>query len=159
MKLCTNLIKSLHYGTAESDFVNYYILGLSAYYAYEKRADQRIYIVLLVSILIQLGLCGCLLPCRGISIIYCFLFGFLIKTYIDEKNTKKALSLSILLSLLLILSSLTFEVIRKNPLLLVGFLLYHVLFTATGVLFALIPSQDIKVTTLYRKKQCLLPKW
>jgi hypothetical protein len=137
------LLKSLNYGTPESNFVNYYILGLSGYYAYEKRQDLRIYLVLFSSILIQLGLCEYLLPCRGISIIYCFLFGFLIKTYMDEKNTKKAVSLSIALSLLLIVSGFTFEVIRANPLLLIGFLLEHAIFTAVGVLFALIKLQEV----------------
>jgi hypothetical protein len=147
------LLKSLNYGTPESNFVNYYILGLSGYYAYEKRQDPRIYLVLFSSILIQLGLCEYLLPCRGISIIYCFIFGFLIKTYMDEKNTKKALFLSIALSLLLILSGLTFEIIRTNPMLLVGFLLEHAVFTGVGVLFALIP---IKVVPAPREVAHLL---
>ena len=139
---CTNLIKSLDYGTFESNFVNYFILGLSFYYAYEKREDIRLYLVLFLSIFIQFGLCGCLLHCRGISIIYSFLFGFLIKSYIDKK---KAIYLSIVFSFLLILSGLTFEVIRNNPLLLLGFLAEHALFTATGVLFALIPQVTVPV--------------
>lgn len=140
MKTCSHLLTSLNYGTIESNFVNYYILGLSGYYAYEKREDLRTYSVVIVSILIQLGLCGCLLPCRGISIIYCFLFGFLIKTYIDEKN-KKGVFLSILFSVLLVVSGLTFEIIRTYPMLLIGFIAEHVLFTAVGVLFALIPKE------------------
>jgi hypothetical protein len=71
----------------------------------------------------------------------------------DEKNTKKALFLSIALSLLLILSGLTFEIIRTNPMLLVGFLLEHAVFTGVGVLFALIP---IKVVPAPREVAHLL---
>ena len=142
MKLCTNLLKSLNYGTPESNFVNYYILGLSGYYAYEKRKDPRIYLVVIISIFIQLGLCGFLLLCRGISIIYCFIFGFLFITYMDEKN-KKTVFLSVLFSFLLVISGLTFQVIRTNPMLLLGFLLEHALFTGVGVLFALIPIKAV----------------
>ena len=134
-----NFLKTLNYGTNESNLINYSILLLSFYYAYEKRDDMRIYLVSSISIFIQVVLCTFLLPCRGISIIYCFIFGFLIKAYTDEKRTKKATHLAILLSFLLVLSGLSFDIVRGNPLLLLGFLAEHVLFTAVGVSFALIP--------------------
>jgi hypothetical protein len=134
-----NFLKTLNYGTHESNLINYTILLLSFYYAYEKRDDMRIYIVSTVSIFIQLALCTFLFPCRGISIIYCFIFGFLIKAYLDENRTKKATNLAILLSFLLVLSGLSFDIVRTYPLLLLGFLAEHALFTSIGVLFAFIP--------------------
>ena len=129
------------YGTIPKNIINYSILGFSLLLAYNTREDLRIYIVLFVSTFVQILLCSCLVSCHGISIIYCFIFGFLIKSYRDKKDYKTSNYLILMTTLLILVSGITFD-IQFTKLLL--FIFYHTLFIGVGACFAFIPPKFIK---------------
>jgi hypothetical protein len=129
------------YGTIPKNIINYSILGISFLLAYNTREDLRIYIVLCVSTFVQILLCSCLVSCHGISIIYCFIFGFLIKSYRDKKDYKTSNNLILMTTLLIFVSGITFNIQFTK---LLVFLLYHMLFIGVGASFTLIPPKIMK---------------
>lgn len=129
------------YGTIPKNIINYSILGLSLLLAYNSKDDLRIYIVVFVSSFVQILLCSCLVSCHGISIIYCFIFGFLIKSYRDKKDYKTSNYLILMTTLLILVSGITFD-IQFTKLLL--FIFNHALFIGVGACFAFIPPNIIK---------------
>ena len=130
------MIPGLNYGTNESNIVNYSILLLSLYYAFIIN-DIRIFNVIIISTIIQLSLYLLPFKCFGISIIYCFIFGFIIKSKFD-KNKLESIMLFTIVSFLLILSGLTFKKLRSNILYFIIFILYHYFFIIIGSMFTLL---------------------
>jgi len=129
------------YGTIPKNIINYSILGLSLLLAYNSKDDLRIYIVVFVSTFVQILLCSCLVSCHGISIFYCFNFGFLIKSYRDKKDYKTSNYLILMTTLLILVSGITFD-IQFTKLLL--FIFNHALFIGVGACFTFIPPNIIK---------------
>jgi len=130
------MIQGLDYGTNESNIINYFILLLSLYYAFTIN-DIRIFDVIIISTIIQLSLYLLPFKCFGISIIYCFIFGFIIKSKFNY-NKSESITLFIIVSFLLILSGLTFVKLRYSILQFIGFILYHYIFIIIGSLFTLL---------------------
>lgn len=139
------------YGSMSSNFVNYSILAISLFLAFWQNTDKRIYIVVFVSIFIQLLLCSCIVSCIGISIIYCFIFGYLIKRYRDDNKINKSNYLIAATILLILLSSIVLVSSRNNIygnnsnlnskiIAILIFLFNHAIFVGLGTCFTFIPK-------------------
>jgi hypothetical protein len=135
------------YGTISSNVVNYSILALSLFLAFWQNNDKRIYIVVFVSIFIQFLLCSCILSCIGISLIYCFIFGYLIKHYRDDNKIKESNYLIGTTVLLILLSGIVAVSTRTTMygsnskiIAILTFLLDHAIFVGLGACFTIIPK-------------------
>jgi hypothetical protein len=139
------------YGTISSNLLNYSILVLSLFLAFWQNNDKRIYIVVFVSIFIQLLLCSCFVSCIGISIIYCFIFGYLIKHYRDNKKIKESNYLIATTVSLIVLSGIVLlsggtrinsgnSNLNSKITALSVFLLNHAIFVGVGACFTFIPK-------------------
>lgn len=135
MKQCTP--DRFNYRSTKDNVINYLTLLISLLLTINIKDDKRIFIVLIVSTIVQLLIC-CFITCRGISIIYCFLFGFIIKYYRDKQNYKTSNRLIILIMILLILSG-TSLIKTKGFMHFILFMSYHILFVIGGSVFTFIP--------------------
>jgi hypothetical protein len=125
------------YRSTKDNIINYLILLISLFLVFDQKNDIRIFIVLIVSTIIQISLC-CVLDCYGVSIIYCFIFGFLIKSYIDKHDYKKSYYLIGQTLFLLILSGLNSDATESIKEF-ISFIMLHILFVIVGSLFTFIP--------------------
>ena len=102
--------------------------------------DVRFIIVLCVGIFVQLYLCSAIMDCVGISIIYCFLFGFLIKLYADHGYILMSFILVVTVFLELAIVYFFMDNVNGIPW---DFIQNHVLFLIVGSLFTFIPTKII----------------
>lgn len=139
-------IRLLLYPKASSNFLNYSILLVSLCLASSKRDDYRMWVVLVVSSLLQILVGPVFQLAFGISTIYCALFGYLLKCLYDEKKYLDTLVYSLLLIPLFV--CVGYDVAPPNvPLYVLAilfpiFLINHVLLVGIGVLGGMLPKKS-----------------
>lgn len=139
-------IRLLLYPKASSNFLNYSILLVSLCLASSKRDDYRMWVVLVVSSLLQILVGPVFQLAFGISTIYCALFGYLLKCLYDEKKYLGALVYSLLLIPLFVFVG--YDIAPPNvPLYILAilfpiFLINHILLVGIGVLGGMLPKKS-----------------
>jgi hypothetical protein len=140
MNIFNELSVQLHYGKKLPNIVNYTILIVSILLAFlEFYSDYRMYMVLCISTIIQLSVLKYTLH-RGISIIYCFLIGFLIAEYFKQ-DKKKMIILIVGYIIAMIVSYITLYTYNQTSFVdFCRFFVIHCLFVVVGSLFSFIPK-------------------
>lgn len=120
-------------------FANYTLLIICILILLLEEYNQyRAWFLIISAFMIQIITCNYLTKCHGISIIYSFILGFLIKKYFDEKLYTKAILM--LLFTLFILFIILFYFIRlRNKDLILSFF-YHIIFIFIGMIYTFIPN-------------------
>ena len=137
-------INKLFYKNLTDNIVNYTILIISIIILFIEEYDQfRAWFLLLTSIFIQIFVCNYLKNCYGISIIYCFILGFLIIKYLTEKKYEKFV-ITLLSTLTLLFTIIYYFFEYRGNIFLKSFFI-HILFLFAGFIYILIPKNKTQL--------------
>lgn len=128
------------------NIVNYVILFIAIILAFvEFHNDYRMYLVVALSTIVQISTCTFITRCRGISIIYCFLFGFIFAEYFKEKRKETGHLVAGFIVALVVsyftLQSLNY--VSLNDCLI--FVRNHCLFILVGSMFSFLPEIQMNI--------------